>query len=211
MGEAQVEVQQADGGVSIKEAAERLGLSDKAVRERIKNNKMEAWQITRNGKPEWRVRLPEEVEPSRNSSRSQVEADESPSRSQVEQLLDGQVDGLQVQVEPSRSPSDDLWREFLHRHEEATVRLGYLQAQAEQMKALQATEGELREKAEMQGEKARQEALRASQAEQRANEEAAARRKAEQEAEDLRRTLGATEAALEAERSRSFLGRLFRR
>jgi hypothetical protein len=193
------------GGITLRAAALRLGISEKTLRAKIKAGEIQAQEVRGKFNKEWRVFLPDDVP---------VVVEEGPA---LEPGKEGEVSALGtalgegVQAAGPAVVPVEVFSELLQRHEAATVRLGYLQAQSEQVKALKATEEELRAKAAQQEERARLEAEARRQAEQKANEEAAARRKAEEELERVRLTLGATEAALEGERSKPWLRRLFNR
>lgn len=188
-----------EGGITFREAALRLNVSEKTLRARIKAGEVHAWQIEGKRGPEWRVRLPEGRE---GEGEGREEGREPPAG--------GRDLGRDGGGDPSR-PSPDLWRDFLTRHEAAVQQLGYFKAQAEQVKMLAASSEEERRKAAAAEERARILAGEKEEAERTAREEHTARRKAEDEAEELRRRVNAAEGALEAERSKGFLARLFNR
>ena len=189
-----------EGGITFREAGLRLGISEKTLRARIKAGEIHAWQVEGKRGKEWRVRLPEVREEGREPEGEGRDLSRSPHP-------EGREQGRDEARSPS-GPSDAIFRELLHRHEEATVRLGYLQAQTDQVKMLAASAEEEKRKAIQAEERARLLEEEKRRAEQKAAEEHEARRQAEEELEDLRRRLGATEVALEGERAKGFWEKL---
>lgn len=168
-----------EDGIAFREAALRLGLSEKTLRARIRSGAIKAAQVDGKRGREWRVFLPPSGEGDREEGREQYRP--SPLKAGIEEGRD-------------REPLRELYTDLLTRHEAATVRLGYLQAREEERKALSAETETLRE--------------RAARAESQAARLSEDLREAEERAERLAAELGTAKAALE-ERSRGFFARLF--
>lgn len=120
-----------DGGeeITFRVACQRLRLSEKTLRKRLRAGIIPGRQVEGKTGKEWRVRLP-------------VEAGEAPGAPEP-------PPGETIAILDEPIVSLALYRELLTRHEQAVGRLGYLQAQVERLPALEAgaaaREQELRE------------------------------------------------------------------
>lgn len=207
---------EAEGGrrVSTGEAALLLKVSERTINNWIKSGRLESGKA--NGK-RW-VAIPQGAEVSEETFRSLSEVSESAEPLQKEEELASEA----VSEPSSPMVPMEVYNTLLYRHEEATVRLGYLQAQVDEVKALKASEEELRAKAAMQEERLRIEAEArhtqvkaltetAEELQQKALQADVERQRAEEEAEKLKRELEATKAALDTEKGRGLWSRLFGR
>lgn len=114
--------------VSFREACRRLELSEKTLRKRIRSGQIEAWEIEGKCGREWRVRVGPGL-----GARCSVLGGEGTGEGREEREERETVRTTNLGPE---SVSLSLYRELLARHEAATVRLGYLQAQLERLPEL---------------------------------------------------------------------------
>jgi excisionase family DNA binding protein len=112
--------------LTFRQACERLGLSEKTLRKRIRAGMVEAWQVEGACGKEWRLRLP--------ALAGQPQEIREPPAPEPEPLP---ATGQLVVTDPTAVPLS-LYQDLLTRHEQAMQRLGRLEAETARLPALEA-------------------------------------------------------------------------
>lgn len=140
-------------GLTVREAAQRSGMTEKMIRVRIRNGSIESWKVQGKFGPEWRVRLPEEdattpaasEAPAGNapSEEPAAPASEPPSPPPPRSDQDAAVlppapsagGASPASATPAAMPLPggvtvpvDLFHDLIVRHEEVSIRLGRAEA-----------------------------------------------------------------------------------
>ncbi|MBW3622333.1 MAG: hypothetical protein KY468_02870 [Armatimonadetes bacterium] len=118
-------------GLTVREAAERTGMTEKMIRVRIRNGSIESWKVQGKFGPEWRVRLPESEygSPDSDARNGEEPNSETPpaTASDTPTLRPEPV----VPPPPANTVPAALLYDLLVRHEEISIRLGRSEAQLE--------------------------------------------------------------------------------
>ncbi len=121
---------QVNGGRSVSEAAEVLGISERTVRRRIKAGELRAFQMPTSQGYEWRVQLDgvsEQLDGTPDKPTDPQEPTE-PRRSEFPDNGAVQVDGM---PDPDLQRALELADQFQRQNVELAARVGYLQAKLE--------------------------------------------------------------------------------
>lgn len=128
---------QVNGGKSVSEAAEALGISERTVRRRIKAGELRAFQMPTSQGYEWRVQL-DGVSEQLDGAPDKATDPQEPTEIRHSKSLGngaGKVDSTAVQVDgmpdPDLQRALDLADQFQRQNVELAARVGYLQAKLE--------------------------------------------------------------------------------